>query len=240
MSRRDRTRAALTIQAAVDRVRLTGGTVCLTVGQYQLDEPVRLIGTRAVRIKGQGAATIVITPGAAFQAATVIALSIEDLAILSLGNASAISIRTALGVSLQRLIIGVVGSQDLRGAAIALSGAVIGATIRDNAILAPLGIQAPDPAAATSGGTNLPPAPMLMSAALRIENNALWFDRAGVALVGRVIHLLGTRVTGNEILGCRLSGIAALGINGPGASMLIAANTMNVGGPGIIAASTAC
>ncbi|MEO8069880.1 MAG: DUF6519 domain-containing protein [Acidobacteriota bacterium] len=39
---------ALTIQAAVDRVRDTGGTVCLGVGQFQLKEPVQLNGARAI------------------------------------------------------------------------------------------------------------------------------------------------------------------------------------------------
>src|SRR5262249_5266180 len=160
-------------------IALTGGTVCLTVGQYQLDEPVRLTNTRAVRIKGQGAATVIVTPGGAFVASTAMALAIEDMAVLSMGRASAISIRSALGLSLQRLIIGVVGTADLKGAAIALSGAVIGATIRDNAILAPLGIHAPDPAPVPPG-TNQPPPSMFVSASLRIENNALWCDRASV------------------------------------------------------------
>lgn len=225
----------LTIQAAVDRVRDTGGTVCLGVGQYQLKEPVLLNGARAVRILGEGAATLIVTPGGAFSISSGIALAIEDLAILSLGRASAISVRTAFGLSLQRLIIAVLGGSDATGAAIALAGVVIGATIRDNAIIAPVAVQATDPAATPTRGTNPPPSQMLLSAALRIEDNVLWCERQGVALEGRVMHLMITRIVGNEILGCRLGAITALGLCGPGASMRVAGNSVSVSGPGITA-----
>jgi len=225
---------ALTIQAAVDRIRETGGTVCLTVGQYQLTEPVRLIGARSVRIKGQGAATVIVTPGGAFSVETGIALAIEDLAILSLGKQSAISVHTVAGLALRNLVIAMFGGDDARGAAIALAGAVIGATIRDNVIIAPVAVQAIDPTA-TPITINVPPPQMLLSAALRIEGNVLWCERQAVALAGRVIHVLATRITGNEVLGCPRGAITALGLCAPGASMHITGNNLNVSGPGITA-----
>jgi hypothetical protein len=217
---------ALTLQGAVDRIRLTGGTVCLGVGQYQLKEPVQLLGARAVRIKGEGVATVIVTPGGAFSISSGIALAIEDLAILSIGLGSAISVRTALGLSLQRLLIVVPGANGTGSAAIALAGAVIGATIRDNAIIAPVAVQAADPAAKV---------PMLLSAMLRIEDNLLWGERQAVALAGQLIHAMATRITGNEVLGCRQGAITVLGLCGPGASMRIADNSLNVSGSGIIA-----
>ena len=225
-----------TIQDAVDRVRDTGGTVCLGAGQFQLKEPVLLNGARAVRIRGQGAATLVIAPGGAFSISRGVALALEDLAILSLGLASAISVRTVLGLSLQRLLIVVLGGNDAKGAAIALSGAVIGATIRDNAIIAPVAVRATDPTAAPIPGISVPPPQMLISAALRIEDNALWCQDQAVSLSGRVIHVMATRITGNEILGSRLGAITALGLCGPGASMHISGNSLNVAGSGITAA----
>ena len=172
----------LTIQAAVDRVRDTGGTVCLGVGQFQLKEPVRLNGAHAVRIRGEGAATLIITPGGAFSVSNGIALAIEDMAILSLGRASAISVRTALGLALQRLTIAVVGGSDSRGAAITLSGAVAGVTIRDNAIIAPVAVQALDPASGSDDSL----AKFLLSALLRVEDNVMWCERQAVALSGTV------------------------------------------------------
>ena len=228
------TSGQLTIQAAVDRVRDTGGTVCLGTGQFQLKEPVLLKGARAVRIRGQGAATLVVTPGGAFNIVSGVSLAIEDLTILSLGRASAISVRTVLGLSLQRLIITVLGNNDAKGAAIALAGAVIGATIRDNAIIAPVAVQAIDPAPALDTAVRAPQ--ILMCAALRIEDNVLRCEQQAVSLTGQMIHMMATRITGNEISGCRLGAITVLGLCGPGASMYISGNSLSVAGPGITAA----
>jgi len=228
---------ALTIQAAVDRIRETGGTVCLGVGQYQLKEPVRLASARSVRIRGQGAATVIVTAGGAFDIQNGLALAIEDLAILSLGRGSAVTVRTVLGLALQRLVIAVLGgrvSRDFTGAAIALGGAVLGATIRDNVILAPVAVQGAAIAEATPNVAQ-PPPQMLLSAALRVEDNLLWCERQAVALTGRVIHLMATRIVGNEVLGCRQGAITALGLCGPGASMHIAGNSLNVTGAGVTA-----
>ncbi|HEV8630790.1 MAG TPA: DUF6519 domain-containing protein [Thermoanaerobaculia bacterium] len=228
---------ALTIQAAVDRIRETGGTVCLGVGHYQLREPVRLVGARAVRIRGQGAATLVVTPGGAFEIANGVAVAIEDLAILSLGRGTVVSVRTALGLALQRLIIAVVGIREGKegGAAIALGGAVIGATLRDNAIFAPVAVRALDREAAAPAAGVAPPPAMLLSAALRVEDNLLWCERQAVDLSGRVLHLLATRIAGNEVLGCRQGAITALGLCAPGASLRVADNSLTVSGPGVTA-----
>jgi hypothetical protein len=225
-----------TIQAAVDRLRDSGGTVCLGVGQFQLKEPVSLNSARAVRIRGHGAATVLVTPGGAFSVSRSVALAIEDLAILSLGHASVISVSTVLGLSLQRLIIAVFGGNDAKGAAIALAGAIIGLTIRNNAILAPVAVQATDTASVLTPGTPAPLPQMLISAALHIEDNVLLCEKQSVSLIGRVIHLMATRITGNEILASRLGAITALGLCGPGASMHVSGNSLNVAGPGITAA----
>ncbi|HEY2926039.1 DUF6519 domain-containing protein, partial [Piscinibacter sp.] len=219
-----------TIQDAVNRLRDTGGTVCLGVGQYPLREAVSLNGVRALRIRGEGAATLLVTPGAAFSITNGIALAIEDLAILSLGRASAIGVRTALGLTLQRLIVAVLGGNDSRGAAIALSGAVAGVTIRDNALIAPVAVQALD-----AGGNDEAAAKFLLTALLRIEDNVMWCEREAVALRGTVMHLLATRIGGNEILGCRAGAINLLGLCGAGASMKVCDNSLNVNGPGITA-----
>ena len=99
--------------------------------------PCRVTNARALRIKGQGAATMLVTPGAAFIVDTGIALAIEDLAILSLGRASAIRIRTVIGLSLQRLIVFVLGSRDATGAGISLG--LSGSAVSTNYANAPVG-----------------------------------------------------------------------------------------------------
>jgi hypothetical protein len=220
-----------TIQDAVNQVRETGGTVCLGVGQYVLQTAVRLLSARSVRIKGQGTATMIVAPGGAFSITNGIAIAIEDVSILSLGRDSTISVQTTLGLKLQRLVVLVPRNPDIRSAAIALNGAVIGATIRENLLVAPVGIQALAPI-----GGETPPPQILLSAVLHIEDNALVCDRHAVDLSGRTLHLMATRIAGNEVLGARQGGITTLGLCGPGASMRIAANSVDVSGPGITAA----
>lgn len=218
-----------TIQGAVDRIRATGGTVCLGVGQYVLSEPVTLADARSVRIRGQGAATLLIAPGTAFEIRGGIALAIEDLALLSVGQASAITIRTVIGLCLQRLIVAVLGGNDGRSAAVALAGAVIGATLRDNLLIAPVGVLANDPGSAGKAES------VMLSALLRIEDNAMWCQRQAVSLAGLSAHLMSTRISGNEILGCRQGALTMLGLAAPGASMQVRGNSINVSGPGVTA-----
>lgn len=215
----------LTIQAAVDRVRDTGGTVCLHTGTYALDAPVRVAGARSVSIRGQGPATVIAAPGAAFEVETSLAVAIEKLAVVSLGRASAIGLRTVAGVRLADLVLAVLGANDFRSAAVALAGVCAGVTIRDNFVIAPDGIRAE-----TSREER---APFVLAAALAIEDNVLWCQRAGISLVGPVAHMLGTRVRGNELLGCRDGGVSTLGFALPGASVRVEANSLNVTGPGI-------
>lgn len=75
---------ALTIQAAVDKVRDRGGVVCLQPGVYVLRETVDMSRTNAVRVRGKGWTTIVLTPGAmpAFFVDRAREVTIEELTVL--------------------------------------------------------------------------------------------------------------------------------------------------------------
>ena len=54
-----------TIQQAVNQLLKTGGTVCLGPGIFNLlEKPVQMSGAFAVRVRGQGAATVIIQPRA--------------------------------------------------------------------------------------------------------------------------------------------------------------------------------
>jgi len=222
---------AFTIQDAVNQVQETGGTVCLGPGQYALREPVRLINARSMCIRGQGADTVVTTPGAAFVLRNCIAVSIEHLAIVSLGQQPTISVSTALGLALRQLAIAVLGTADVRGAAIALAGVVAGAIIKENAVLAPVGVLANDPTAPPVGDET--PPNFLLTGAIAIEDNLLLCQRAAVTLAGSVLHVMGARIIGNEVLGCRDVAITALGLGAPGSSMAISRNSLNISGSGI-------
>jgi hypothetical protein len=225
----------LTIQAAVDQVRGRGGTVCLAAGQYALREPVRVAGARSLAIRGQGAATLISAAGTAFAIDSSIAVAVEKLAILSVGQQSAVTVRTVGGLALKELVIAVLGGNDASGAAIGLAGVVAGAAIRGNLIIAPEGIRA-EPVR----GTDDDSVAFTVTATVAIEDNVLWCQRRGVSLAGSTTHLLAHffahRITGNEVLGCRDTALAALGIAAPGASMQIARNSLSVNGAGIACA----
>lgn len=216
----------LTIQGAVDKVRDTGGTVCLRAGQYVLEEPVRISGVRSIRITGQGPATMLVAPGTAFIIERSSAIAIDELAVFSLGRASAISVRTVIGLALHKLALAVFGNSDFHGAAISLSGLVMGADIADNLLLATDGVVALD--------TTDEKAPKsLFVAALRIDDNAFLCRDSAVKLDGPVGHMLDTRITGNQVLNTHEVGFSAMGVAMPGASLRICDNTLSVHGPGI-------
>lgn len=222
-----------TIQDAVNQVSQRGGTVCIGPGQYALAEPVQLINARSVCIRGHGPATVLASAGGAFVLRSCMASTIENLSIISLGKQSAITVSTAIELALERLVIVVLGGRDAHGAAISLQGVVAAASIRENAILAPVGILANDPTATAPITINVPPPSFLVAAALAIDDNVLWCQSQAVALLGIVVHLLSTRITGNEVLGCHETAISALGLGAPGSSMVISNNSVNVTGSGI-------
>ncbi|MEO8069881.1 MAG: right-handed parallel beta-helix repeat-containing protein [Acidobacteriota bacterium] len=177
-----------------------------------------------------GAATVLVTPGGAFALTSAIAIAIEDLTVLSLSQAPVVSVRTALGLTLQRLIVACVGGKDAVGVAIALGGIIAGVTIRDNVIIAPIAVQKLDAAANDDSKTAF-----LLTAVLHIDDNVMLCERQAVALTGTVLHLMTTRIAGNEIMRCDAGAITTLGLCGPGASMKVCDNSLNVTGPGITA-----
>ncbi|HXJ02000.1 MAG TPA: DUF6519 domain-containing protein [Micropepsaceae bacterium] len=223
-----------TIQDAVNQLLQTGGTVCLGPGQYALQEPVRILNARSLRIRGQGPATAIVSAGGAFNLQNGVAVAIENLAIVSLGRQSAITVRTAIGLSLRQLVIAVFANTDFRGAGISLQGVVAGVDIRDNAIIAPFGILANDPAAVPPVNQDAT-ASFLLTAALAIESNLFWCQNQAVTLAGTVFSLMSTHIEGNEAVGCRDQAISALGLGAAGSSMVISNNSLNVTGSGIAA-----
>ena len=101
----------LTIQQAVNQLLQTGGTVCLGPGIFNLGEqPVQLTGAFSVRIRGQGAATVIIAPraDAAFiirqaQWCTLDYLTIHTIAGTTSGPA--IILGNSVGTTIERVII---------------------------------------------------------------------------------------------------------------------------------------
>ena len=160
-----------------------------------------------------------------------LAVIIENLALVSLGRETAVSVYTAVGLSLRRLAI-IVIDEDAKGSAIALQGVLAAANISENAISARIGIIANDPAAVPPTGEDLSE-PFLLASALRIEDNVLSCTRQAVALNGAVVHVMSTHIVRNEMFGCVEVAISAGGLGAPASAMMIRANTMVVAGNGI-------
>lgn len=219
----------LTIQAAVDAVAQTGGTVCLLPGQYPLREPVRLAGTRLVRIRGHGPATLLAADGTAFALSDCQGVAITDLAALSLATRPAITVANALGLALERLVLATVGDSDRRAAALSLGGVVAGARFADSAIFGDTGIVALDGTTADDQGRP----DFLLTAALVIEDNAFWCPRRAMALDGTVLHLLETRIAGNSVTACRETAVSATGLGLAAASLSVSRNSLAVSGDGL-------
>jgi hypothetical protein len=203
-----------------------GGTVCLHAGQYVLSEAVRITAARSLRITGQGAATMITSSGSAFIIERSVAIAIDELSIFSLGQQSAISVRTVFGLALRKLAVAVFGNADAKGAAIALSGVVAGATIDNNLFIAPDGVRALEPIQEEAPK-------LLVSAVLRIDDNLFWCRDSAVRLSGAVGHAYETRMTGNQVLGSHEVGLAAEGFALPGASVRLTGNNLNLHGTGI-------
>jgi hypothetical protein len=240
----------LTLQGAVDRIRETGGTICLQPGSYALTEPVRIDGAKSLRIEGKGPATLIGSSVTAFIVQRSLSVAITDLAILCTAKAApAILARTVAGLALQRLGVLMAGDG---ATAVALGGAVAGASLRDNLFIAANGVAAarggrvtaqPAPAsiagsaagAAAANATNAANADgdFLFTASARIEDNIFWCGQRGIDFTGVVGHLYATRIAGNDFIGCRGGGIDLAGFCMPGASMQVQGNTLAVSGPGI-------
>jgi hypothetical protein len=115
----------LTIQAALDQVRGTGGTVCLGPGLYQLRASLSISGARSVRLHGQGWTTVLLYLGAgpAMNVLGSVGIRIEDMTVVTSAvgperettGAPAttvgmgIAIRNSIGLTVERCVIVQVG-----------------------------------------------------------------------------------------------------------------------------------
>jgi hypothetical protein len=224
-----------TLQAAVDRLQDTGGTICLQPGTYVLREPVRIRGMRSIAIRGSGQATMLTAAGAAFLVEASAGVAIEQLAITSVGLQSAIDVRSVLGLKLHALAIIVYALRDRPGAAIALSGICADVRITDNALTAWEGIRTETPEAEPVVTTHVSAAAprYTLLAAVAIERNALWCKRRGIAISGVVLQMWDIRIAGNHFRDCSDDGLLHATLSLAGSSLHIEDNHFSVQGHGI-------
>jgi len=224
----------LTLQAAVDRVAPTGGTVCLHAGSYALDAPVRISGAKSLTIVGQGPATLLGGTGPAFDIGNSLGVDISRMALLCTGgHAPAVRATNVVSLQLHELALLAVGE---RGMGVALSGVVAGFALRDNLLVADTGLAAAPPRPGDNTGLAAPPRSFLFTASARVQDNVFWCRSRGVAFGGITGHLYANHFEGNEFLLCREGGLSLTGFAMPGAALRVQGNVMAVSGPGITCA----
>ena len=102
---------------------LGGGTICLQAGLYDIGPGVEIDGATSLRIRGQGPATILTARGEALTITNSVAVTIENLAIVSGVSApGAVRMRNVILGNLQELVILSFGSEAGGGSAIELAG----------------------------------------------------------------------------------------------------------------------
>lgn len=220
------------IQMAIDQVVAAGGgTVCLEVGTYNLEEPVRIEDARSVKLAGKGFASRLLeaSGGRALQIDKSQDITLESFQVLCRGQVeapqSAILVRSSQAIRIERLLVHVESEQP-QWAAIELADALMEISLRENTINAPNGIRSgSDPTGGVVAGL----------ADVRIENNTFECGTAAVRLTPISVHQLANRLCGNRVNGCREAGFILTGMSTPGFGVEVASNVFSVLGHGIVA-----
>ncbi|MFL6007532.1 MAG: DUF6519 domain-containing protein [Gaiellaceae bacterium] len=223
-----------TLQEAVDQIKTTGGTICLEPGVYDLGDGVDVSGARSLRIRGHGPATILVSRGRALRVQQSIAVTVENLAVISGSEApAAIEVRSVVGATLQDLVVLSYPTRQqtgapVAGAAVELSGVGLFVAIRRNILVGGRGVDA-------GFGERIG----LYAAALRVEDNVVVGLQRAVDLGGRSAYLYSCRVERNDILAGNDGGILATGAVAPGGTLDVVGNKIATGGTGIVVGADA-
>jgi hypothetical protein len=215
---------ALTIQQAVDEVVARGGgTVCLDIGVYRVDEGgVRIERGVSVRLRGQGVRTMLVTPGDGLRIAQSAFVTVERLSVLASGVRPAIAAEATAALALRELVVLMLRTADAAPPAIALSGIALGTTVTDSVVIGAIGV-----------GNAVGDQTAVLTAELEISGNLFVCRDSAVALDGVALHLLDNRVAGNTIMRCAAAGIRVPGALVTGSTFVVADNTLRVDGHGV-------
>jgi hypothetical protein len=153
----------LTIQDAIDKIEKTGGKVCLGVGTYKIKETIRIWGARSLTFAGKGVRTVIDHQGRGpavdiFKSTEV---TMDHIAMAgSRGKGTevdiGVAIRNSVGVTIQRCFLGEAAAltgvktksaskastRGGAGIAIGLAGFLAEVAIRENVVLADIGVAA--------------------------------------------------------------------------------------------------
>jgi hypothetical protein len=224
-----------TIQQAIDSLAERGGMICLGAGIYRLREPLHIANAGALTLRGKGWRTLLVPEqaGVVIEVSDSVTVSLEDFAAIGAvadnpdvegAGQGLIAVRDTVEFTADHLYLIATSPGDTRSAAFSLDGYLLGAAIRQCAIIADVGIV---------GGVEKDK--LLLAAEFDMNGNLLVCRDAGIGLGKRTLHIGQTNVARNLMLASTQMAVLATGAAPPGASLCIAANTLSVAGDGIVA-----
>jgi len=216
----------LTIQAAIDGVRPSGGTVCLHAGLYDVGEGLDISGATSLRLHGQGLSTILFSRGDGIRITGSGAVEVDNLAVVCGAAATgAVVVRNAVVCDLHDLALVALGEGAKRGSALHLEGVQLDLRVRDNILVGRWGIGCGSPLTDTIDLG-------IYGAVLRITDNLAVGD-GGISLGAMSAYLASVEVRGNDVLAGDLQGVLAAGAVAAGGSLRVADNVVWARGDGI-------
>lgn len=210
-----------TIQQAIDEVNAAGGgTICLSVGEYQIGAPIRLAGS-SVTLRGQGWETRLINreegPVIAIGGeSTSMNLALEQVFIVSSvarGFGAAVTVTNVLGLNIRECFIANLAAADGTSQGLQFTGVAGLAAVTDCQILAEHGIVGPrlqDEFLATLD--------------FRIEGCSIAGSIFGIGFRELSFHIGELRLAGNHLSAARDVGIELGGAGGDDTRIDIDAN----------------
>ena len=219
----------ITLQAAIDHVKATGGTVCLSAGVHDIGAGVTIDQARSLRIRGQGPATVVVARATAFTITNSAAVTLENMAVVSgAGASAAVRTRNVVSANLQDLVVLSYGSDGAGAAAVELAGIGVLVDVRRNVLVGRTGVRA-----------GLGDKAGMLAAGLRVQDNVVVAPDRGIDLGGLSSYLYECKVTGNDIVGGGTGGLVATGAVAPGGSLDVSANRILASGPSVVVGADA-
>ena len=207
-----------TIQQAIDSIRTRGGTICLDAGLYRLACAAQSGRGAIPQDPGTGLAHHPAAGRSGGRDLDSAALSASPSRICpssgplrAKDGTAMIAASNCVDLQLTHLAVLAVPQEGATSVAVGLGGVILGAVIRDCALVAEEGIVAPGAARDYA-----------LTANLRVSDNLLLCSQRGLSLEGMCLHYGELGLTGNLLLLCSQAGITATGGALPAASVTIA------------------
>jgi hypothetical protein len=208
----------LTIQMAIDRVKATGGKVCLGPGTFNLTAPVQIQGASSVQLQGHGLRTMLVysAGGPAIFVSRSTGIDISMLSVLAVNAELAIfalAVQNSVLVRVERCLLFQSGRrrQPLE-AAVGLNGFILESTFRDNILLGSTALLAVSSGPEPPGVVIAPQRTVTMLFDMRVENNVIAGGIKGVSLENLTLLIGQNRFTGNTFFGASIASLIATGL----------------------------